>query len=280
MTVSALRKDFGANNFYGGNAPSREWTNQTLVAFDHRHRCTGGWSLAIDASYRTHGDRFLFDQVNPARSDNRHRTHAVIGRLRCDARIVAPRLPSAIEGGGDWIRSTNLGDHEQARVSGFAQWRRALGPRLRSQMRSSRRCLPEFGDAWSPSVAFGWWASHAVTPPRVAGTGLSCAHVHRALLLRSREPGPRGCPAGARLVGGGWRRCRAARGVLVQAHAVPPCRSRRDRLAAGDASRTVADLQHPRHRHRGRRDRRASAGSARRLPARRATPGSISTRQT
>ena len=29
--LSALRKEFGANNFYGGNAPSREWTNQTLV---------------------------------------------------------------------------------------------------------------------------------------------------------------------------------------------------------------------------------------------------------
>ena len=31
-----LWKEFGANNFYGGNAPSREWTNQTLVAADHR----------------------------------------------------------------------------------------------------------------------------------------------------------------------------------------------------------------------------------------------------
>ena len=29
-------KEFGANNFYGGNAPSREWTNQTLVSLNHR----------------------------------------------------------------------------------------------------------------------------------------------------------------------------------------------------------------------------------------------------
>src|SRR5689334_7149105 len=31
VTLSYLWKGFGANNFYGGNAPSREWTNQTLL---------------------------------------------------------------------------------------------------------------------------------------------------------------------------------------------------------------------------------------------------------
>jgi hypothetical protein len=32
VSLSYLWKGFGANNFYGGNAPSREWTNQTLLA--------------------------------------------------------------------------------------------------------------------------------------------------------------------------------------------------------------------------------------------------------
>src|SRR5688572_21749588 len=35
VSVSYLSKEFGANNFYGGNAPSREWTNQTLATLDH-----------------------------------------------------------------------------------------------------------------------------------------------------------------------------------------------------------------------------------------------------
>jgi len=162
VTVSALRREFGANNFYGGNAPSREWTNQTLVAFDHRQNVTGPWSLAIDASYRTHGDRFVFDQVNPARSDNRHRTHAVIGRLAATRESSRHLVSLGIEGGGDLIRSTNLGDHEQARISGFAQWRWALGPRAQVSGAIRADAYSTFGDAWSPTVEFSWWASHAV----------------------------------------------------------------------------------------------------------------------
>src|SRR5688572_3888239 len=60
VSVSYLWKDFGANGFYG-NAPSHEWTNQTLVSADHRFGTRGGWRLTADASYRTHGDHFLFN---------------------------------------------------------------------------------------------------------------------------------------------------------------------------------------------------------------------------
>ena len=78
FSLSVLRKEFGANNFYGGNAPSREWTNQTLLD-GHHHGTAGVWNVGVDGSYRTHGDRFVFNQVTPALSDNRHRTHAVRG---------------------------------------------------------------------------------------------------------------------------------------------------------------------------------------------------------
>src|SRR6185436_3604872 len=65
LSFSHLWKAFGANNFYGGNAPSREWTNQTLVAADHRFGEAAGWSTSATASYRSHGDRFLFNQLLP-----------------------------------------------------------------------------------------------------------------------------------------------------------------------------------------------------------------------
>jgi outer membrane cobalamin receptor len=162
VTVSALRREFGANNFYGGNAPSREWTNQTLVAFDHRQKVTGRWSLAVDGSYRTHGDRFVFDQENPARSDNRHRTHAVVGRVAAMHESPRQVVSLGIEGGGDVIRSTNLGDHELSRVSGFAQWRSALGPRAHMSAAIRFDAYSTFGDAWSPSLEFSWWASHVI----------------------------------------------------------------------------------------------------------------------
>jgi iron complex outermembrane receptor protein len=162
LFVSYLWKDFGANGFYG-NAPSHEWTNQTLVAADHTFAARGGWQLGGGASYRTHGDRFLFDVRRPGVAENEHRTHAVLGSLKASR---SPRAGTSItlgvEGGGDWIRSSNLGDHTAQRVSAFGEWRRGLG--ARAQVDASVRVdrYSEFGTAWSPGFGAGWWASRTM----------------------------------------------------------------------------------------------------------------------
>jgi iron complex outermembrane recepter protein len=160
LSFSHLWKEFGANNFYGGNAPSREWTNQTLLAADHRFADVAGWSTSANASYRTHGDRFLFNQLQPQLSDNRHRTHAVLGAFSGARRVGSiGTITVGVEGGGDWIRSTNLGDHSIARVSGFGEWRQEIGPRTQidGTLRVDR--YNEFGTSWSPSAGIGWWPS-------------------------------------------------------------------------------------------------------------------------
>jgi iron complex outermembrane receptor protein len=163
VSVSYLWKEFGANNFYGGNAPSREWTNQTLIAADHRLGEVGGWNVDGQASYRTHGDRFVFNQLNPALSDNRHRTHAVLVSAR-GSRPVAGRgaLTLGVEGGGDWIRSTNLGDHSTSRISALGEWRQEIGAgvQLESLLRVDR--YDEFGTSWNPSMGAGWWATSSL----------------------------------------------------------------------------------------------------------------------
>jgi iron complex outermembrane receptor protein len=162
VAVSYLWKAFGANNFYGGNAPSREWTNQTLVNADHRFAAVAGWNLTATGSYRTHGDRFLFNQLRPELSDNRHRTHAVLGGLtgaRTSSRYGTVAV--GIESGGEWIRSTNLGNHQMSRVSGFGEWRGDLGRVMTdATLRVDR--YDEFGASWNPSFGVGWW-----TTPRV-----------------------------------------------------------------------------------------------------------------
>jgi iron complex outermembrane recepter protein len=170
LSVSHLGKEFGANNFYGGNAPSREWTNQTVVAADHRFADARGWSTTAATSYRTHGDRFLFNQLQPQLSDNRHRTHAILAAFSGARRIGSvATLTAGIEGGGDWIRSTNLGDHSMARVSGFGEWRQEIGSRIQvdGTLRVDR--YNEFGTSWSPSAGIGWWASPAVRLRASAG---------------------------------------------------------------------------------------------------------------
>jgi len=162
VSLSVLDKEFGANNFYGGNRPSREWTNQTLLAADHAFVESAGWTVAARGSYRTHGDHFTFDQLNPALSDNRHRTHEVLGSVTASRKIGGALVTAGAEGGGDWIRSSNLGDHDLGRVSGFGEWRQTFGPRtqLDAGLRADR--YSNFGTSWSPSFGAGWWPSSMV----------------------------------------------------------------------------------------------------------------------
>ncbi len=158
VSVSFLRNAFGANNFYGGNAPSREWTNQTLAAVDHRFGTMRGWALTADASYRTHGDRFVFNQTRPELSDNRHRTHATIASVTAGRTTVrGATVALGVEGGADWVRSTNLGDHQTSRASVFGEYRQPLGTRVQldASLRTDR--YDEFGTAWSPSAGVSWW---------------------------------------------------------------------------------------------------------------------------
>jgi iron complex outermembrane receptor protein len=162
VSVSYVSKEFGARNFYGaaatGDAMSREWTDQTLVAADHVFGTAAGWKVSGRASYRTHGDRFLFDQAAAAASASIHRSHEAIGSVLASRHI--PRGGTVTvggEAGGDWIRSNNLGNHSLGRVSGFGEWRQAVGPRVQfdGSLRLDR--YDEFGTSWSPSAGVGWW---------------------------------------------------------------------------------------------------------------------------
>ena len=121
LSVSHLRKDFGANGFYGA-APSHEWTNQTRVAVEQRLGRRGGWDVSGVASYRTHGDHFLFNVQRPGVSENFHRSHAVLATIK-GSRAIGPSASVTVggEAGGDWIRSTNLRDHATNRVSAFGE---------------------------------------------------------------------------------------------------------------------------------------------------------------
>ena len=162
VSVAFLRKEFGANNFYGGNAPSREWTNQTLIAGDHEFGAAAGWTFTARGSYRTHGDRFIFNQERPELSDNRHRTHALLGEVAASRSVHTGSVTIGAETGGDWIRSSNLGDHELGRVSAFGEWRHEINRRVQvdGALRVDR--YSQFGSSWNPSAGIGWWPTEAV----------------------------------------------------------------------------------------------------------------------
>jgi outer membrane cobalamin receptor len=155
--VSHVNKEFGANGFYGP-APSREWTNQTLISFERTYALKSGIKGLIQSSYRTHGDRFLYNQTMPGLYENRHRTHAI--ELLVKAQIPITDMGSVTfgsEAGGDWIHSSNLGNHDFRRVSVFSElsWnlnkKAALYPGLRFDHYAN------FGSAVNPSISGSWW---------------------------------------------------------------------------------------------------------------------------
>lgn len=161
ITVSHLWKDFGANGFYGA-APSHEWTNQTRLAVDHRFARRAGWELEAVASYRTHGDHFLFNVERPGVSENFHRSHAVLGTVKATRALGAATVTAGADAGGDWIRSTNLRDHATGRVSGFGEWRQAFGARTQAEASLRVDHYNEFGTAANPALGLAVWPADTV----------------------------------------------------------------------------------------------------------------------
>src|SRR5690606_24501803 len=154
--LGVVTRAFGANGFYGPS-PSREWTSQWLASVEQPRASAGRWTIAWRASARTHRDRFLWDGNRPGVLENLHRSHALSGSVHAErALATGTRVTVGLEGGGDRVRSTNLGDHAYARgaVSGQLLHRRGrvfVSPAIRFDGYS------QFGHAVSPSLAAGAW---------------------------------------------------------------------------------------------------------------------------
>ncbi len=155
--VSHADKEFGADGFYGP-APSKEWTNQTLVAVNRRFEAGGAAGAVFQAYYQTHGDRFLYDIRAPELYESNHRTHAAgaIAKSRFRAGQAAEFRVGG-EVGGDWIASRSLGDHAFAKASFFGelQWTPGKAAAIYPGMRFDY--YSNFGAALSPSLSGSLW---------------------------------------------------------------------------------------------------------------------------
>ncbi len=146
------RRAFGANGFYGVS-PSKEWTDQTLVAVDRR-RTAGRWTWAARGLFRNHGDHFRWDINRPGFAENRHRTNAAEGTVTLTHEAPAGRrLTVGTTVGGDWIRSSNLGRHDYGKAGVFAELLWPLAPRTTITAGLRADHYTAFGSTASPSVS-------------------------------------------------------------------------------------------------------------------------------
>ena len=230
-------QEFGANNFYGGNAPSREWTNQTLIAADHRFGELR-WLEHRRSGLVSHARRSVRLQPAAARAVGQPPSHARGARVGQRVEAAWPgaaRSRLELEGGGDWIRSTNLGDHATSRISGFGEWRQEVGAACSSKACFRVDTYDEFGTSWNPSIGAGWWASIVCTTSRIRSPAPSVCRrspsattriqrTWRARTWGRRRRGP-GKPA---------LMCSLASGWLLQSTLFGRQDRRRHRLAAPD----------------------------------------------
>lgn len=151
VSLAHLRNAFGANGFYGPS-PSKEWTDQTLLSYVDGFGGPGR-RVSTRASYRSHGDHFLWDINRPGFAENRHRSQALMAGATYRAGSDRNWLSAGAEVGRDWLRSNNLGGRDVSRAGALVEMQRGLGrrtllyPALRYDHYSS------YGGSWSPSLA-------------------------------------------------------------------------------------------------------------------------------
>jgi iron complex outermembrane receptor protein len=162
LLVAHTDKEFGANGFYGP-APSREWTRQTLARYEQRLVRADRWQGAFQAAYRAHGDHFIYNENQPSLSESRHRTNAISGQAKLHYTATpGTQISMGADAGGDWIHSSNLGDHDFARGGVFTEMQQRIGNRVLLHPGLRFDTYSRFGSAFSPSLAASVWASPRV----------------------------------------------------------------------------------------------------------------------
>jgi iron complex outermembrane receptor protein len=120
-------KDFGANGFYSDRYPNQR--EDTRTSFASLAGNLGGGALLVTPKlfWRRHDDHYLLDSERPGFYENRHRTD--VGGLEMQASLESAAGTTLFGGelAGEWIESTNLGDHDRRRGGLFANHRLPLG---------------------------------------------------------------------------------------------------------------------------------------------------------
>lgn len=161
VTLGVVDKAFGANGYYGPS-PSKEWTTsfsagveRSLVKREHA-------SVSTWLSYRTHRDRFRWDVARPGFFENLHRTHAAEVGIRGRWRPApATEVGAVVEGAGDWIRSSNLGDRQQGRAAAAFSLQQRVGDATVFEGSLRVDTYSTFGTTASPTAGVSHWLSPA-----------------------------------------------------------------------------------------------------------------------
>jgi outer membrane cobalamin receptor len=120
-------------------------------------------NVALNGSVRAHRDHFLWDVNRPGYAENFHRSYATMAGVAAQWKAsAATDVRFGGEGAGDWIRSSNLGDHDQGRGAGYVEAQQHIGGTATVSGALRVDAYSTFGTAASPGAGASWWVRPAV----------------------------------------------------------------------------------------------------------------------
>jgi iron complex outermembrane receptor protein len=167
VDVRHQRRAFGANGFYGAS-PSKEWTDGTIASVQYQ-TANATWNTFVQGTFRDHGDHFRWDIARPGFAENRHRTKASDMEARTSRRFGSSTFTIGAAAGGDWVRSSNLGRHEEQRGSLFSEWQAPVSSHATVVAGLRIDDYSTFGRSTSPSVSVVAHATHQLRLRASAG---------------------------------------------------------------------------------------------------------------
>ncbi|HPS79170.1 MAG TPA: TonB-dependent receptor [Thermoanaerobaculaceae bacterium] len=120
-------KRFGAWAYYSSTYPNQWEKTDTGLLTVAASRPVGNATLTLRTGARQHHDTFVLDRTRPDWYQNRHRSRTAQGQAVLSGESAGVRWVAGVEGEGEALASSRLGDHRRDRFALFAEGGRSFG---------------------------------------------------------------------------------------------------------------------------------------------------------
>jgi iron complex outermembrane receptor protein len=165
VNLGVEEADFGARGFYSSRFPEQYEETDTALLTASASRPLGSLHLSLRAAARQHRDHFVLDRSRPSWYANRHRSRLGVLQATLQGGETGTGWLVGIEGSGETLRSTRLGEHQRRRAAAFAELHHRRGRlALSGQLRADH--LTAIGWHLSPGASLqvdldGGWSAGA-----------------------------------------------------------------------------------------------------------------------
>ena len=153
VQAGAQFKDAGANCFYSTKYPNQfDATRTAFGSVSYQHRWHSGWAINANAFYRAHYDRYELFRGTPL---NRHWTHTAGAHVEGSWSNEWSKTMAGVDVRDEFIRSSNIGDHNRLQVRYFAE-QRFYWRSLSAAVGGAGIWNSQFGHDWSVGANIGY----------------------------------------------------------------------------------------------------------------------------